>query len=289
VRVGRYLFLVVAGLVPWSQEKVLSSVDRQKLQQDTLYLWSGEKVKILSTTFQDIMADIYWLRTIQYYGRESAFSRDPQYDLLLPLTDITTTLDPRFEIGYRYGSIFLSEAPPHGAGNPAAGLALLEKGVARNPTSWRLRWEMGTLQFFALKDPKRAAATLLEAKKLPGAPFWLENVAAALLTLGGERQVARLIWERKYQEEAGALKENALLQLKRLGALDTIDALKSSVAAFEAAKRRKPRSLDELIATGLLRTIPRDSTGTPFAYDPTTGEISIARPSSLWAPRLGGL
>jgi hypothetical protein len=284
--VRRYLFLLLVPVIPWTQREIEASPGHRHTQAQVLYLWSAEKVKVLSTTFRGVMADIYWLRTVQYYGGERAFGGS-HYDLLLPLTDITTTLDPRFLIAYRYGSIFLSEAPPHGAGNPQAGLALLGKGVSRNPKVWELRWDMGVLLLFSLKDPARAAATLLEARKLPGAPLWLETVGAAMLGQGGERKTARQIWQRMYEGVEGSLKENAAFQLRRLEALDEADALMKLVAAFEAARGRKPASLDELLASGLLRRAPRDPSGTPFTYDPGTGRVDVSRQSALWSPPLG--
>ena len=56
---------------------------------------------------------------------------DADYALLYPLLDITTTLDPLFNIAYRFGAIFLAEAYPAGAGRPDLAIALLEKGIAR--------------------------------------------------------------------------------------------------------------------------------------------------------------
>ena len=56
----------------------------------------------------------------------------PEYDLLYPLLDLTTTLDPLFNIAYRFGAIFLAEAYPAGAGRPDLAVALLEKGIARS-------------------------------------------------------------------------------------------------------------------------------------------------------------
>ena len=51
------------------------------------------------------------------------------YPLLYPLLDLTTTLDPRFNIAYRFGAIFLAEPYPGGPGRPDLAIALLEKGL----------------------------------------------------------------------------------------------------------------------------------------------------------------
>jgi hypothetical protein len=43
------------------------------------------------------MSDVYWIRTIQHYGRDfKNRKRANRFELLYPLLDLTTTLDPRF-------------------------------------------------------------------------------------------------------------------------------------------------------------------------------------------------
>jgi hypothetical protein len=282
VRIGRYLFLALVPLIPWSQGKIDASLGRYRTQEEVLYLWSGQEVAALFPGFENLMADVYWLRTVQYFGGERAFSTEKKFTLLGPLTEITTTLDPRFEMGYRYGAIFLSETPPMGAGQPEKGLALLRKGVERNPASWRLRWELGANIYFFSNDPRRAAAVLLEASKIPGAPFWLDTVAATLLEKGGERQTARQMWRRMYEQSEGALKSNAEYFLMKLDALDEVDVLKGLIRTFEARAGRWPRSLEELRTAGLLKGRAADPTGVPFEYDPESGSVSIGKSSSLW-------
>ena len=78
-------------------------------------MWSGEQVKRLVPGFRSLAADIYWLRTVQYFGAERLFSPGKRFELLEPLTEITTTLDPRLEVAYRYGAIFLGERVPLGS------------------------------------------------------------------------------------------------------------------------------------------------------------------------------
>ena len=104
--------LLVAPLVPWSQAEIDRRFGRYRAQQEVLYLWSGEHVKRMLPGFEALAADVYWLRTVQYFGGERLFAQDKRFELLRPLVDITTTLDPRLEIAYRYGAIFLSEPPP---------------------------------------------------------------------------------------------------------------------------------------------------------------------------------
>jgi tetratricopeptide (TPR) repeat protein len=249
-------------------------------------LWAGRELKRLVPGFEGLFADIYWLRTVQYYGGQRAFAATTRYELLYPLIDITITLDPRLEIAYRYGATFLAEPLPAGAGDPQKAVAVLERGVAALPDNWRLRQYLGFVVFLFLHDSERAAKILNEAAELPGAAFWLRTLAADLLLKGGERQAARAMWTQIYgQSEEGNIKENALFRLKELDALDQADALTAAAAALEKRTGRAPASLAEIGATARLRVV--DPTGVPFEYDATKGTVRVSPRSILWRPEVG--
>jgi len=93
--------------------------------EEVLYMPSGKSVKRLSLGYSSLLADIYWTRAVQYFGDKSN-QRSMQYDLLYPLLDITTDLDPHLIVTYEFGSLFLSQPPPEGAGQPEKAVALVE-------------------------------------------------------------------------------------------------------------------------------------------------------------------
>jgi hypothetical protein len=231
-------------------------------------------------------ADVYWLRTVQYFGGQKAFTQGRDFALLRPLIEITTTLDPRLEIAYRYGAVFLSESPPGGAGRPEEGIEVLEKGARNLPGSWRLRQHLGFFHFLYLKDAHTAAAVLEEAAKLPGAAFWLKTLAAQLLSKGGDRAASREMWQRMHdQSEEGILRKNAEQQLAIFDSLDRADQLAVVVEEFERQRGRRPHDLEELRSSRLWRGPLEDQRGTPFRYDESSGQVSIARESPMWRPR----
>ncbi len=249
----------------------------------SLYLWTGRNVKRMVPGFEGLFADIYWLRTVQYFGAQRAFDGGQRFELLYPLIDITITLDPRLEIPYRYGATFLSEPRPQGAGEPEKGIAILERGVAALPDKWRLRQDLGFFTFLFMHDPQGAARILDEAAKLPGAAFWLRTLAADLLLQGGERRASRAMWTQMFeQSEEGIIKENARLRLQELDALDRVDALNAVVVAIEQRTGRKPGSLEEIQAADLARGPIVDPSGVPFEYDRDTGRVRVSRRSHLW-------
>ncbi len=284
----RWLVLALVLLlpaVPWTQARIDRRVGAFRAQEEVLYLWSGAQVKRLFPGFEDLAADIYWLRTVQYFGGQRLFAADKRFELLHPLIDITTTLDPRLEIAYRYGAIFLSEPPPTGAGRPREGIEVLEKGVRSNPQSWRLRQDLGFFEYIYMHDPERAAAILDEAAKVPGAAFWLPMLAADLLAKGGERANSRRRWQQMYEQaEPGIIKENAALRLRILDSRDLADRLTAVVAEYARRTGRRPARLSDLQSAGLWRGPLVDASGTPFGYDPGNGLVFIERASPMWRP-----
>jgi hypothetical protein len=281
----RFLWLLFVPAVLYSQIRVDRLLGSFRTQHEVLYLWSAKHVRLLFPGFENLAADVYWLRTVQYFGGQRLFAREKRFELLSPLIEITTTLDPRLEIAYRYGAIFLSEPVPFGAGRPHDGIALLERGVRALPASWRLRQDLGFFEFLYLRDARRASETLRDASNIPAAPFWLRSMAADVLTKGGERGMARRMWQEMYQQaEDGIFKANARTQLQVLDALDQADRLTHLVKEHEARLGRRPASLDELVRSGLLHESPADPAGVPFVYDREPGTVRVSPSSPLWRP-----
>jgi hypothetical protein len=281
-------FLVLLGLgaavVP-VQRRVDAARSGLGEHDELLYLSSPRLVRSLFPGFEDLAADVYWLRTVQYFGRERLFVANPKFELLFPLVDITTTLDPRLEAAYRYGSIFLCEPRPAGAGQLQQGLRILEKGIAANPTNWRLRQDLGFYTFLFLHDAPKAAAIIEEASRVPGAAFWLHQLAADIMNKGGSRDVARRMWrDISEQAEEPSIRANAVQRLEVLDALDAADALTAQVEELAKRMGRRPDSLEELWKARLVRAPPVDASGAPYDYDPRTGRVRVSKRSRLWRP-----
>ncbi len=278
--------LLLAPLVPWSQAQIDRLAGAYRAQEEVLYFWSGEHVKRLVPGFESLAADVYWLRTVQYFGGHRRFASDKRFELLRPLIDITTALDPRLEIAYRYGAIFLSEPRPLGAGRPREGVEVLEKGVVALPEAWRLRQDLGFFHYLFLHDAQTASRVLLEAAEVPGAAFWLRTLAADLLAKGGDRADSRRMWTQMHEQaEEGIIRENARIRLQILDSLDRADAVAAAVAELERRQGRRPERLEQLVAAGLWRGPLTDAANVPFGYDAATGRVFIQETSPMWRPQ----
>jgi hypothetical protein len=255
-------------------------VDRPEL----LYVRSPEVARRAVLRYQGLAADIYWIRAIQHFGEEHLAppSHVRTYALLYPLLDLTTTLDPYFSIAYRFGAIFLGEQYPGGPGRPDLAVVLLRKGLAAQPAKWQYMQDLGFVYYWHLRDYKTAAAYFERAAGIPGAPSWLRPLAAVTLAEGGHRSASRTLWQQLAQSDEDWLRDAARQRLAQLDAMDTIDALHARVDAYRRQHPGQPVTWERLVAAGLLPGVPLDSSRTPFALDPATGYITVARESGLF-------
>lgn len=244
---------------------------------------SGAFVARAALAYDSLAADVYWLRVVQQFGR-TKLSSDPdkRYDFLYPLLDITTSLDPRFEVAYRFGAVFLSEPYPGGAGRPDLALTLLEKGLAANPRRWEYAQDIGFVHYWYRRDYTQAAEWFTRAARIPLSPNWLAPMAAITLTEGGDRRSARRLWTQVFNNtDADWLMDQARFRLMQLDALDQIEALQALVARHRQRTGVQPRAWEELIRTGGLGGVPLDPRSVPYALDPFTGTVALSTESPL--------
>ncbi len=186
-----------------------------------LYIRTARNAQRAALAFQAVAADIYWIRAIQHYGGDRLSPERPhRYELLAPLLDLTTALDPYFTIAYRFGAIFLSEPYPGGPGDPEAAIALLKKGIGTQPTKWQYYHDIAFVYYWHKQDPVTASEWFRKAGEQPRAPNWLGPVAANMLLEGGDRRSARFLWSQILQSEEPWLQNSAKRTLQQLDALE---------------------------------------------------------------------
>ena len=248
-----------------------------------LYLRSPTVVARAALSFDRVAADLYWIRVLQHYGGTRLMEEaDRRYDLLWPLLDLTTSLDPDFDITFRYGAVFLAEEFPAGPGRPDLAIALLDKGLALQPGEWRFVQDIGFVQYWWLRDYEAAGATFRRASEMPGAPNWMAPLAAVTMAQGGGIEGSRRLWQ---EVLAGAdvewLQAQAAFRLRQLDVMDQMSALEQVSLAYEAQTGALPRSWEDLIRAGMLSGVPVDPDGHPLALNPFWGTASLAPESTL--------
>jgi hypothetical protein len=262
--------------------------------EDDLYMRSGAALRRLTGAYNALGADVYWIRSLQHFGgtkRRLAEVRGPEpppmlardeYPLLYPLLDITTSLDPRFNIAYRFGAVFLAEPYPGGPGRPDLAIALLEKGLRERPDKWEYMEDIGFVHYWYVHDYGGAARWFKKAGEVPGAPWWLTSLAATTLAAGGDRQSSRVMWEAIRQSaENDWLRRDAERRLAQLRAFDEIDQLQRVADAFAERTGRPPSGWVDLVGARALPGVPLDPARTPYEMS-TNGRVRLSASSKLW-------
>ena len=147
--------------------------------EEVLYISSPKALKRMSLGYDGLLADIYWTRAVQYFGNRHHEGAQ-RYDLLAPLLEITTGLDPHLLVAYEYGPNFLAPKPPGGGGMPERAIQLEEFGIRNNPDEWRLYYNEGFIRYMELKDYAGAAEVFARGARVPNAHPFLAILAARM-------------------------------------------------------------------------------------------------------------
>lgn len=249
-----------------------------------LYVRSPETARRLALGYDAVTADVYWIRALQHFGREH-LAQPPSvrnYNLLYPLLDLTTTLDPHFNIAYRFGAIYLGEPFPDGPGRADLAVALLKKGLRTQPDKWQYMQDLGFVYYWHLHDYRSAASWFERAGAVPGAPTWLRPLAAVTLAEGGHTEASRMLWEQLAKSDEPWLRDSAARRLKQLDAMDFMGALASRIGAYRASHPGVPLTWPVLASAGIVPGVPVDPSGTPYRLDPATGALSVSPESGIY-------
>lgn len=249
----------------------------------TMWLQAGPLAPRLALGYDNLLADVYWMRAVVYYGGMRVADQDTRnYDLLYPMLDMVTTLDPDFKVAYRFGAIFLTEAYPNGPGRPDQAINLLQRGIEHQPEGWEYMHDIAFVHYWSLGDYKSAASWFTRAAAVPGAPSWLKPLAATTLAQGGDRALSRQMWQQMRDgSDIDWIRQAAELRLAQLDAMDAIDRLSRVVLRFRDETGRWPQQWSELIAARLLPGVPLDPASTPFTLNAATGAVGLAQQSPL--------
>jgi tetratricopeptide (TPR) repeat protein len=229
-----------------------------RFSEERLYV-DGATAKRLTFAFNGLAADWYWMRSLQYVGRKIVNyedTHDGRFSLndlsaldlhLLPsLLRVTATLDPQFMAPYEYGAVILPEL------NQNEAIALLNSGIAANPSSWRLYQHLGYI-YWQRKDFAQASDVYAAGAKLPGAPAWMAAISARMKAEGGSRDAAREMYRHLYEASNDkAVEEMVTKQITRLDSLDERDAIRRILTDYRAQSGRCVSSWRDV--AGALRT-----------------------------------
>lgn len=248
-----------------------------QIEEEQLYV-NGRTVKRISLGFNGLAADWYWMRSLQYVGRKILNSpRDIQLDdlgplnvkLLAPLLDTATTLDPEFMEPYEYAAVVLP------AVNVEDAIRITRKGIAANPSAWRLYQHLGYI-YWQQKDFKAASEAYGQGAELSGAPLWMEAMKAQMMVEGGSRNTARQIYELMYQETDDLnVREMARKRLLQIQSFRERDEIRRVLGEYVAREQRCASSWKDVSSALRRAGLPLDASGAPL--DPANAPYRLVK------------
>ena len=264
------LAALVAVSVPF-QIRIDDIRGRFRSVEGSLYI-SSSSLKKLSLGYNEILADVYWIRALQYFGSKKPAEQNPE--LLYHYFDIITDLDPKFVNAYRYGGTFLAEPPPFGLGETRMGIELLDKGRKNNPENYKLPLEEAFIYYFYPKDYEKAAGLFREASEKPGISTLrktsMTGMAASAHAKGGNNELSRKIWEIIYETSpSDGRREFALRNIQEIDTTVLEEKLTESLKEYVKRYGKMPASPEDLIRAGIVKNgIPEAPVGGKFILAP---------------------
>jgi tetratricopeptide (TPR) repeat protein len=255
----------------------------QLMTAEVRYIPKGDYLKVAVLGYNQLAADLLWLKAVQVMGNRGTEQRDAEW--LYQIFDAITTLDPKFDYVYQLGGVFL------GVLSDRADLAvrLLSKGVRHNPDVWRLYFFLGFDQFYYLGNYKEAAEAMAKAAALPGRPKYIPLLAARLYAEAQEPALALEFLNRMYEESKDEqVRAQLQVRMKEVMIERDVEQLGRAVDQFTARYHREPKALTDLVAGGIVASLPTEPLGGRYYLDASSHHVkSSSRPEGLRVKSLG--
>ena len=252
-------------------------------EEEHLYL-NGKTVKSVSLGFNGLAADWYWMRSLQYVGGKFLKANQNillddmsalNLKLLAPLLDAATTLDPAFIEPYEYAAIVLPGV------NVEEAIRITNKGIAANPSAWRLYQHLGYI-YWQQRDYQKSSEVYAAGGKVSGAPRWMAEMGARMLAEGGSTEAARQMYRHLYDESNDdRVREMLQRRLLQIDSFEQRDFIRRVLTDYSSRTGRCP-SWKEITASLQSRFrldrntgAPLDPAGTPYVLTNSGCDVDL--------------
>jgi len=277
--------LVLLGFYAASYSALLQQrATAKQVRHQISGLWDLPPVVLLALAgeFKGLMADYLTLEAGAQLGAEIARTPEGKYRTVKKQYDwpaihrifmASQVLDPSFAQTFILAQGWL----PWDANMLPETQEILRIAASNRPWDWQPLHFMGFNSYYFLNQPGAAGKLFLEAAKTPHAPPFLPILGARLAQRGGETETAIIIIKSmladKNPEEPGYPD-----MVDRLHALEGVQVIEQAALRYEKALGRKPSSLTELSASGLLAALPPNPYNLDYCMD-RDGVIYFDKPN----------
>jgi len=241
-----------------------------------------ETLKFISADQKLIIGSSLVMKVIIYFGGLAELEKNkiivpPDYPAMSRMLHTAVKLDPYNIDAYYFSQAFLTwDAHQFKVAND-----LLIEGMKYRTWDWSLPFYVGFNSYYFLKDYGLAARYYQKAAELSGSELFA-NLAGRFMQETGRTDHAIAYLQVMLKGTINPVVKRSF-QL-RLAAFRAVAQIERARDAFKAQFNRLPLSVNELLATGFLSTMPIDPYGGAFFIEPG-GRVST---TSKFAEKLGG-
>jgi len=238
-----------------------------------------DTMKYLAAGYESLLADLLWIRGIQYYGQHfSTLCKPPEKGRgLIGLFHTLVELDPDFLPAYRWGAFILTESMNDPERCPGGARRAIDEfllpAMDRFPDDYTLPAEAGFVAFWHVGDNELAVSFFERAASIPRPPPNLERMIP--YSRSREDSFPSLMFAyRRYlgmylEPDSDSEKQIAEKHLRRIVVRFHQFHLKEAVEAYKRETGRPPAGLEDLVDAGVLLPV-RDALA---AYQRKTGRL----------------
>ena len=150
------------------------------------------------------------------------------------------------------------------------------------PDKWQYYQDIGFVYYWNVHDYRRAAEAFKRGAEVPGAPWWMQSLAATTLGKGGDRGASRLLWKQIYDTANNDFARNAArTKLQQLDAIEIIERLQQAVDAVVSRSGGQVTNWGPLIRAGTIPGVPLDPAGVPYELS-SSSRVELSPRSPLF-------
>lgn len=264
-------FLCLMVLVSYFQARYDDHIDYFSEQDTFVILPPGKTLRILSFGFQNLVADMLFIWSIQFY---SSYYLANRYDYIEHIYNTITDITPGYAEPYIVGSwIMALEAKDY-----KMAIRLLQKGSRNNKNEYIFDYEAGYYAFENLKDFALAEKLFKRAAERPNAPSVIKRSWAHLVYMRDNLEFSWNLWSEIYRDAKMIVEKDAaynhLYQIKF--EMDK-KLLEEKIAQYKKRYKKYPQELADLVRMGLIKETPKDFRGNDYIYNTAAGTLTAKK------------
>ena len=275
---AKHLFLIILLFITFfgtyrTNRHIEQSFHSNASEEHLLYLPSGKFLKGAALAYDEIFADLMFIKTLGYFGAHNKTDRN--YTWLAHMLEVVTTLDPLYQFPYEFGGVILSTE----ADDVDGSIAILKKGMANvpknHPRYWYFPFYCAFQYMYFLNDYETAANYIEQAITFEQSPPYLPLLAARLRAKAQTPEAAIPFLEEMIKtSDDEFIKKHLIRRIQEINVQIHLNFLNKGVEIYRSIfNNTPPNKLDDLVIYGIISAIPEHPMGGYYYYSHDDHEV----------------